>query len=690
MDVCPQCFGVATESICPEHGVAAVHYTKALIGHTLDRYVVESLIAQGGMGVVYKGEHTGLGRSVALKVLRPDLSLRDDIVERFVREAKAVATIEHPNIVNVYDFGKTPLGCFYMAMEFIKGKTLHQLIKNQGKQPAHRVALVVNEIGDALAAAHGNGLIHRDVKPANIMIGPRGSGSLELVEKSRLLDFGIAKLSASTEDTGTGGTLGTPTYMSPEQLDGLDLDRRSDIYSFGCVIYEMLTGAAPYDGRNQAGGVRAAQLGETVIDPQKSRTDLEPAMNDAVMAALSLDPEARPQSMRDFVAMAFGRLPCPTARPRPQPGAPRKKWVLPALVAMLLACAAVAFFTWRGSTPTIPPRHALATKKPTEPIRPKAQLPLAQIAMNLLRHAAAPSAAPDRRLAVFRALHVVRPLRARSLLIAALSDEQRTIRRLAALTLAQLPAEPKTRAALRAAMPRQTRFARIAMAKALVQLGDAAALQELKHAPEAAKQPFLRRFALEMLSDVDAKAGRKLAQYEKVASWQLSPRTKAELLMRMARAGDRRARRRLRSAISSPRAEQRLHAASALAELDGKAAAPKEALAALVALARATDHAGIVRVRAANRLLKYAEHAPTSVALLLEMLDATDERTRIASVQALGRARAAKVAAADGKVKEKLEVALRRLIGKDGAISNAQNGELVVSLAVALTAFDSP
>lgn len=298
MRVCPECFSLfADQETCPQDGIETVDWTEVLVGLNLGPYVVRSMISEGGMGVVYAGEHPTLGRRIALKVLRPELSLRDDIVERFTQEARAVNTIGHANIVNIYDFGKTPFGTFYIVMEYIEGKTLRTLLDTGGPQPLERVRFVLESISLALAAAHNKGFLHRDVKPENIMVGQRSS-----TEFAKLLDFGIAKLISAGNTTAASGAMGTPQYMSPEQLEDKSLDHRSDIFAFGCVIYELLTGQVPFSGSSQ-GAVRQAQLTRNPPPPSLCRRDihLSSAIDNAVLQTLELNPDQRPQKIEVFL-----------------------------------------------------------------------------------------------------------------------------------------------------------------------------------------------------------------------------------------------------------------------------------------------------------------------------------------------------------------------------------------------------
>jgi len=212
-----------------------------LVGKTLGRYKVVSRIARGGMATVYKAWHPGLGRYVALKVLLPVFAQDEEFVKRFKQEAWAVAELDHPNIVRIYDAGKSG-GYHYIAMEYFDGGSLKDLLDRQGGRPLDltTVLQIVRQIASALDYAHRRGIIHRDIKPSNILLTKDG--------RVVLADLGIAKAVAGAKLTKSLVRMGTPEYMSPEQGKGEEVDQRTDIYSLGVVIYEMLTGRVPFKG----------------------------------------------------------------------------------------------------------------------------------------------------------------------------------------------------------------------------------------------------------------------------------------------------------------------------------------------------------------------------------------------------------------------------------------------------------
>ncbi|HWH53575.1 MAG TPA: serine/threonine-protein kinase [Gemmatimonadaceae bacterium] len=222
-----------------------------LIGQVIaDRYQVLQLLGEGGMGRVYLAEHVRMGRKSAVKVMSPNLALSAEAISRFNREASNASRINHPNVAQIYDFGETSDGMLYLAMEFVEGETLRQLIERDGPMPAPRAADITMQVAGALAAAHHLGIVHRDLKPDNVMIARHHDGT----DWVKVVDFGIAKTVQGSGESGAGSqtvttagvSLGTPEYMSPEQLAGERLDSRTDLYSLALVLFNMLTGDLPY------------------------------------------------------------------------------------------------------------------------------------------------------------------------------------------------------------------------------------------------------------------------------------------------------------------------------------------------------------------------------------------------------------------------------------------------------------
>lgn len=319
----------------------------ALIGRTLaNRYRLVERLGQGGMGVVYKGEHVRIHRPTAIKILNGELSNNPEFIARFEREAEMASRIKHPNAVDIYDFGEAEDGIVYLAMEYLDGVPLSSIIKNEGPLPLERAIHIAAQAADALHAAHNLGIIHRDLKPDNIMICKK-TGHRDWVE---VVDFGLAKGvtvdSALETLTQVGFVLGTPDYMSPEQVSGDDLDSRSDLYSLALVTYEMLTCAFPFEGSSQQ-----KRMVKRLIEPPKPVRQYNPSLPVAVeqilMKAISRDVDDRHSSTMEFVtalkeATAINRAqtqqqparqpesarPSEPARP-PQPARPQQPDVAP-------------------------------------------------------------------------------------------------------------------------------------------------------------------------------------------------------------------------------------------------------------------------------------------------------------------------------------------------------------------------
>ncbi len=307
--ICPQCgteYG-PEQKFCPADGspLRAQSPDDPLIGQVIaDRYHITGLIGEGGMGRVYVAEHVRMGRRSALKVMSPALATTADAITRFNREASNASRINHPNVAAIYDFGETPAGLLYIAMEFVEGETLHALIARNGPLPIARAAHITRGAADALHAAHHLDIIHRDLKPDNIMLARQLDGS----DWVKVVDFGIAKSVAAPGGGGGGQTvttagvsLGTPEYMSPEQLAGEKLDHRTDIYSLGLVLFNMLTGELPYP-KLTSKETLVRRLTSAPATLAEVRPDIEwPAPVQAVLTrALDPEPDRRYASVADL------------------------------------------------------------------------------------------------------------------------------------------------------------------------------------------------------------------------------------------------------------------------------------------------------------------------------------------------------------------------------------------------------
>ena len=272
------------------------------------RYRVVRHVARGGMAEVYLGHDELLDRRVAIKVLIPERASDASFVERFRREAKAAAGLNHHNIVGVHDFGEDQ-GQYFMVMEYVEGSTLRDVIRSDGPMAPERAIEIAAAVAAALAAAHAQGIIHRDVKPANVLIAS-ATGTVKVA------DFGIARAADGAQDglTMPGAVMGTASYLSPEQAQGLPVDARSDIYSLGMVLYEMLAGKAPFKADSPV-AVAYKQLHEIPPAPSALNPAVSPALDALVAKALSKDPDDRPSSATEFRAelLAIDEDPVPAA-----------------------------------------------------------------------------------------------------------------------------------------------------------------------------------------------------------------------------------------------------------------------------------------------------------------------------------------------------------------------------------------
>jgi eukaryotic-like serine/threonine-protein kinase len=267
---------------------------RTLVGARLGPYEVLEPLGQGGMAEVYHGVHTRLGRAVAIKVLPAGLAGHADFRERFEREARAVAALRHANIVQVYDFGDAE-GMYYMVMEYIAGSDLAQLLAEHASLPLAQVRPLLRDVAAALDYAHAQGLVHRDVKPSNVMI--QAANAAGVGQRAILTDFGIAKiLAGGSAATKTGVMIGTPDYMAPEQIRAAgEVDARTDIYALGVMLFQMLTGRLPFTGENP-GIVVLAHLHQPAPDPRALLPDLPAHIAQAILRALAKDPAERHQT----------------------------------------------------------------------------------------------------------------------------------------------------------------------------------------------------------------------------------------------------------------------------------------------------------------------------------------------------------------------------------------------------------
>jgi serine/threonine protein kinase len=237
-------------TVPPAHNAANRQEALPLEESSIAGYEILGSIGGGTSGVVYKARHRLLGRVVAIKTVQNHLASDASQMGRFWLEAKAISMLSHQHITALHDFGLTDSGMPFLIMDYLEGKTIRSIIKDEGPFPVARALPLFDQMCDALSYVHGNGMLHRDIKPANLVVVGQGDQ-----ERLKLVDFGLVKLLPGTESTDLnltqeGETFGTPLYMSPEQCAGLDLDRRSDIYSLGCSMYEMLVGVPPFTGKS--------------------------------------------------------------------------------------------------------------------------------------------------------------------------------------------------------------------------------------------------------------------------------------------------------------------------------------------------------------------------------------------------------------------------------------------------------
>src|SRR6059036_1007315 len=304
--ICPVCSTEYRDDVrfCPRDGqtLRSSGPTHDLVGQVLaDRYHIVKKLGEGGMGQVYLAEHVKMGRRSAIKVMNPSMVHDPEAVARFNREAANASRISDSHVCAIYDFGETPDGLIYLAMEFVEGEPLTELLAREGELPVARAGAIFLQVADALQAAHDLAIVHRDLKPDNVMLS-RGRGGTDVV---KVVDFGIAKAvggeGGGQKVTRTGLVVGTPEFMSPEQLSGDKLDGRTDVYSLGLVLFNMLTGTLPFP----ADSVQEAMIKRLTDEPAELvevRPDLHfpPGLQQVLDAALARSPVDRYQSAAKF------------------------------------------------------------------------------------------------------------------------------------------------------------------------------------------------------------------------------------------------------------------------------------------------------------------------------------------------------------------------------------------------------
>ena len=371
MKICPVCATQYRDDVrfCPNDGqtLRSSGPTHDLVGQVLaDRYHIMKKLGEGGMGQVYLAEHVKMGRRSAIKVMNPSMVHDPEAVARFNREAANASRISDSHVCAIYDFGETEDGLIYLAMEFVEGEPLTELLAREGALPVARAADICIQVAAALQAAHDLGIVHRDLKPDNIML-TRGRDGTDGV---KVVDFGLAKAvggeGGGQKVTRTGLVIGTPEFMSPEQLSGDKLDGRSDIYSLGLVLFNMLTGTLPFP----ADSVQEAMVKRLTDEPAELievRPDLHfpPGLQHTLDTALARSPVNRYQSAAKFAhdlaaVCGLSRLDAGTALPFTladtdeteliEPVRPRKRSRVPIVVAAIVALGAAGAVVTIGRT----------------------------------------------------------------------------------------------------------------------------------------------------------------------------------------------------------------------------------------------------------------------------------------------------------------------------------------------------
>jgi serine/threonine protein kinase len=404
---CPACRKPIEEEarFCPYCGSAAgAAAADPFIGRIVNgKFRVEALVGHGGMGRVYRARHLSLDRSVVLKLLHPSYSSDPQIVQRFQREARAASKLNHPNSIAVLDFGEAEDGTLFMAMEHLGGRDLARLVAEESPLGEARIVRIVAQVLSALAEAHAQGVIHRDVKPENVMVESRRDAP----DFVKVLDFGIAKITAlgagEPKLTEVGLVCGTPEYMSPEQAHGAELDARSDLYSVGVILYQLATGELPFSSETPVGFL-TKHLSEAPLPPRQRRPDLgiSPALDALVAKALEKDPAWRFQTADEMraalLACAAPREQTVADPPAPPPrvltlpvraaavtasaGRRRPFWIFTAIMIVAAAGGGVVTVLARqsvaarkGHPDTISPAESATATPPTNPVLPESGHP---------------------------------------------------------------------------------------------------------------------------------------------------------------------------------------------------------------------------------------------------------------------------------------------------------------------------
>jgi Protein kinase domain len=319
-------------------------------------YRIEARVGRGGMGEVYRAEQLNLGRKVALKILRPDLAADDGFRRRFLRESRIAAGIDHPNIIPIYEAGEDD-GLLYIAMRYVEGLDLATVLDREGRIGLARTMAILSQVGHALDAAHARGLVHRDVKPANILLAPAAGGASE---HCYLCDFGLIKeMDATGTLTATDQFVGSVPYVAPEQIDGGAVDGRTDVYSLGCVVFQCLAGSAPYQAETDV-EVVFAHLSEPPPALSSRVAGLPPALDGVLARAMAKAKEDRYPTCSALMAAATGRVAAAAPARRPRLDDATRSMVGPPARAGTAAAS-------RAAPPLRPPAAAAAQPAPPPP-----------------------------------------------------------------------------------------------------------------------------------------------------------------------------------------------------------------------------------------------------------------------------------------------------------------------------------
>ncbi len=347
-----------------------------LVGTTIDgRYEVEAVLGEGGMGIVYRAKHIVLGKSLAVKVLRGDVSRDTQIIARFRQEAQSASSIGNQHIIDISDFGTLPDGATYFVMEHLEGRDLTAAIEERRVSP-ERTVHIAKQLCQALGAAHGSGIVHRDLKPDNVYLIRRGSDD----DFVKVLDFGIAKVGGSSSKlTRAGQVFGTPHYMSPEQCAGNGVDHRTDVYALGVILYEMVTGDVPFDADNLM-GILSKHLYEAPASPRDTVSDLPRELETVILKCMAKTADERYQTMAELQVdlerieqgmTPLGREPTSTRLALDHSGATpkqsKKGLLVGVLAAVLVLGGGAAAYSMMGNKAAEPPPENIE-KTPAPPV----------------------------------------------------------------------------------------------------------------------------------------------------------------------------------------------------------------------------------------------------------------------------------------------------------------------------------